>query len=214
MGGGPQKLGACLRRCLLDRRLHSQPYALAPHLHDSANTDASPHPHRVTRVRCSLDPRPSPRLSPAMPHTQSAAELLELGKAFYRERNYERALKAFMEVSGRLDSARYLADQQNQAFGASKSDDVKFLDMAVACQIKLADLNSALSVGRKMTKHAAKDARGYLRMGQVLQLQEKPEMALEVYKLGLRRCATEDPDKIRVCIASTTTMQRDADTGS
>ncbi|EKG18144.1 F-box domain cyclin-like protein [Macrophomina phaseolina MS6] len=70
--------------------------------------------------------------------------------------------------------------------------------MAVACYIKLADLPSALSVSRKMTKHAAKDARGYLRMSQVLQLQEKPEMALEIYKLALRRCTTEDPEKIRL----------------
>lgn len=65
-----------------------------------------------------------------------------------------------------------------------------------------------------MTKHAAKDARGYLRMSQVLQLQEKPEMALEIYKLALRRCTTEDPEKIRVCAALASSKPRDADAGS
>lgn len=73
--------------------------------------------------------------------------------------------------------------------------------MAVACYIKLGDLASALYVSRKMTKHAARDARGYLRMGQVLQLQEKAEMALEVYKLGLRRCPSDESESILVCVA-------------
>ncbi|OJD35703.1 f-box domain protein [Diplodia corticola] len=126
-----------------------------------------------------------------MPHTQSAAELLELGKAFYGQRNYERALKAFIH-----------------AFGASASSDIRFLDMAVACHIKLGDLISALALGRKMTKHAAQDARGYLRMGQVLHLQEKPEMAIEVYKLGLRRCPSEDPEKIRLMQAKRDELTR------
>ncbi|KAK0653913.1 F-box/TPR repeat protein pof3 [Lasiodiplodia hormozganensis] len=126
-----------------------------------------------------------------MPHPQSAAELLELGKAFYAQRNYERALKAFTD-----------------AFAASASSDIKFLDMAVACHIKLDDLNSALSLSRKITKHAPKDCRGYLRMGQVLQLQEKPEMALEVYKLGLRRCPSEDPEKLHLMQAKRDELTR------
>ncbi|KAL1647732.1 hypothetical protein SLS58_002533 [Diplodia intermedia] len=126
-----------------------------------------------------------------MPHTRSAAELLELGKAFYGQRNYERALKAFTD-----------------AFSASTSGDIRFLDMAVACHIKLADMNSALSLSRKMTKHATEDARGYLRMGQVLQLQEKTEMAVEVYKLGLRRCSSGDPEKIRLMQAKRDELTR------
>lgn len=93
------------------------------------------------------------------------------------------------------------ANSIRQAFAASAASDIKFLDMAVACHIKLDDLNPALSLSRKITKHAPKDCRGYLRMGQVLQLQEKPEMALEVYKLGLRRCPSEDPEQLHVCAA-------------
>lgn len=126
-----------------------------------------------------------------MPHTKSAAELLELGRAYYSERSYEKALKAFME-----------------AFSASASGDLKFLDMAVACYIKLGDLTSALSAARRMTKHQAGDARGYLRMAQVLHQQEKPEMALEVYKLGLRRCPNESPEKLRLLQAKRDELTR------
>lgn len=38
-----------------------------------------------------------------MPHTKSAAELLELGRAYYSERSYEKALRAFMEVCDALN---------------------------------------------------------------------------------------------------------------
>lgn len=64
-----------------------------PTLDNAINTGASSHPH----------PRLFQVASPLMPHTQSAAELLELGKAYYSERKYERAVKAFMDVSGALN---------------------------------------------------------------------------------------------------------------
>ncbi|KAF2091000.1 hypothetical protein K490DRAFT_62330 [Saccharata proteae CBS 121410] len=109
-----------------------------------------------------------------MPRELAPDEYCELGRAYYAESNHKKALEAF-----------------THAFNASTKQDIKFLDMRASVYEKLDDFNAALKDGRRMIQLGREDPRGYLRTARVLQRQEKSQLALDIYNLGLRRSSKD-----------------------
>jgi tetratricopeptide (TPR) repeat protein len=69
------------------------------------------------------------------------------------------------------------------------------LDNRVAAYLKLGDLQNALRDGRQMIRAAKTDARGYLRVGQVLQKMGKDDQALDIYSLGMKNLPVSNQDR-------------------
>ena len=69
---------------------------------------------------------------------------------------------------------------------------VDLLDNRAATYAKLDRLKPALHDARQMIEQDRSNSTGYLRWGSILQFWKKPEKALEVYQLGLRRVAPDD----------------------
>jgi tetratricopeptide (TPR) repeat protein len=69
------------------------------------------------------------------------------------------------------------------------------LDNRVAAYIKLGDLQNALRDGKQMIRAAKTDARGYLRVGQVLQKMGNDDQALDVYSLGMKNLPVSNQDR-------------------
>ncbi|KAK8173328.1 hypothetical protein IWX90DRAFT_138565 [Phyllosticta citrichinensis] len=107
-----------------------------------------------------------------MPHEKSSSELLARGDIYYQDREFQRAITAYLE-----------------AFESSNDlNDVTPLDKAAACYLRTKDYNSALALTKKMSKVNAGDIRVYLRMGQALQLLQKSALATKIFAKGLQRC--------------------------
>ncbi|KAL9103744.1 MAG: hypothetical protein Q9163_001248 [Psora crenata] len=66
------------------------------------------------------------------------------------------------------------------------------LDKRAATHIKLGDLDQAFSDAREMVRQEESDAIGYLRLGQILQIQGRPLKALKVYEGGIHRISPKD----------------------
>ena len=105
-----------------------------------------------------------------MPHTPPVAELQELAQAQYRRKEYKDALETL-----------------NKAILSVDRPTASLLDNRAAAYEKLDDLNAALKAARDTIKLHEKDATGYLRAGKLLQKMDKPAVALEIYKRGIRK---------------------------
>lgn len=73
---------------------------------------------------------------------------------------------------------------------------VDLLDNRAATYAKLDRLKPALRDARRMIEQDKSNSTGYLRTGSILQSWKQPEKALEVFQLGLRRVAPDDPNMI------------------
>ncbi|KAI9810245.1 MAG: hypothetical protein M1827_006379 [Pycnora praestabilis] len=108
-------------------------------------------------------------------------EAHKLGQQHYRNQNYEAALEAF-----------------NEAVARSHVTSVSLLDNRAATFEKLQDFPCALRDGKRMIHLEKSGTKGYLRTGKILQLMGKQEVALGIYRYGLRNVSTDDPN-YKVC---------------
>ncbi|KAJ4316714.1 hypothetical protein N0V94_005327 [Neodidymelliopsis sp. IMI 364377] len=108
-----------------------------------------------------------------MPRPLSPDECQELGRRYYRLKQFQKALETFNN-------------------GIDASPTTSLYDHRAACYDKLGDYNAAVKDGRAMIKLDKQDARGYLRTASVLEKMDKPETALGIYKYGMKNVPVED----------------------
>ncbi|KAF2623014.1 hypothetical protein BU25DRAFT_200110 [Macroventuria anomochaeta] len=108
-----------------------------------------------------------------MPTTMSPEEYQELGRRYYKRKQLDKALETF-----------------NDAINATPT--LSLHDYRAACYDKLGDYNAAVKDGRAMIKLDKQDVRGYLRTTSVLEKSGKPEIALGIYKYGMKNVPVED----------------------
>jgi F-box/TPR repeat protein Pof3 len=114
-----------------------------------------------------------------MPRPLSSEEYQELGRRYYKLKQFDKALETF-----------------NDAIDASPT--LGLHDHRAACYDKLGDYDAAVRDGRAMIKLEKKDARGYLRTTSVLEKSGKPEIALGIYKYGMKHVPVDDKNfKVR-----------------
>ncbi|PGH14560.1 hypothetical protein AJ80_05880 [Polytolypa hystricis UAMH7299] len=109
------------------------------------------------------------------------AALQTYGQNQYRAKNYEQALDAF-----------------SQALQLGKTNDVGILDNRAATYCKLGNLAAGLRDGRRMVEGDKMDARGYLRIAQILQMMDKRSTALDLYQHALRALPLNNPDRGKI----------------
>ncbi|KAJ4336025.1 hypothetical protein N0V87_005746 [Didymella glomerata] len=108
-----------------------------------------------------------------MPRPLSSEEYQELGRRYYKLKQFDKALETF-----------------NDAIDASPT--LGLHDHRAACYDKLGDYDAAVRDGRAMIKLEKKDVRGYLRTTSVLEKSGKPEIALGIYKYGMKHVPVDD----------------------
>jgi F-box/TPR repeat protein Pof3 len=114
-----------------------------------------------------------------MPRPLSSEEYQELGRRYYKLKQFDKALETF-----------------NDAIDASPT--LGLHDHRAACYDKLGDYDAAVRDGRAMIKLEKKDARGYLRTNIVFEKSGKPEIALGIYKYGMKHVPVDDKNfKVR-----------------
>lgn len=112
-----------------------------------------------------------------MPDTLSSEDYVSLGRQYYKNAKYDKALLNFTRAIDNGD------------------DDVGTLDNRAATLEKLDRLQDALKDGRRMIRSDKKDVRGYLRAGRILQKmkdERSEQTALEIYRLGLKNVRKTD----------------------
>ncbi|KAF2494184.1 hypothetical protein BU16DRAFT_464551 [Lophium mytilinum] len=105
----------------------------------------------------------------------SAAEYQELGKRYYKHKEYQKAVDAFTE-----------------AIESMIIPTVAMLNNRAASFEKLQNFKMACKDGRHMIKLDKGDARGYLRTADILQKMEKLDSAVDIYKYGLKNVSVTD----------------------
>ncbi|KAJ4375449.1 hypothetical protein N0V86_006980 [Didymella sp. IMI 355093] len=108
-----------------------------------------------------------------MPRPLSPEEYQELGRRYYKLKQFNKALQTF-----------------NEAIDASPTFSLH--DHRAACYDKLGDYDAAVRDGRAMIKLDKQDVRGYLRTTSVLEKSGKPEIALGIYKYGMKHVPVDD----------------------
>ncbi|KAH8728514.1 hypothetical protein GQ44DRAFT_702407 [Phaeosphaeriaceae sp. PMI808] len=103
----------------------------------------------------------------------SPDEYQELGRRYYKLKQYEEAAKAFTE-------------------GIDIAPTVSLYDHRAAAYDRLEDYNAAVKDGREMIKLDKEDVKGYLRTASVLEKMEKAETALAIYKYGMKNVPVGD----------------------
>ncbi|KAI5211919.1 hypothetical protein AUEXF2481DRAFT_26792 [Aureobasidium subglaciale EXF-2481] len=105
-----------------------------------------------------------------MPHIPPTIELLEHARLQYRRKEYAKAV-----------------DLLDLAIRHEPSPSVKLLDTRAAVHEKLGDHKLALKDARTCIRIFEKDPTGYLRAGKVLQMMQKTDVALSIYKHGISK---------------------------
>jgi tetratricopeptide (TPR) repeat protein len=114
-----------------------------------------------------------------MPRQTTSEEFQELGRGYYKLKQYQKAIEAFTQ-------------------GIEISPTPSLYDYRAASYDKLADYNAAVKDGREMIKLDKKDIKGYLRTASVLEKMEKQEVALGIYKYGMKNVPVDDKNfKVR-----------------
>ncbi|KAH7394555.1 hypothetical protein BKA66DRAFT_509801 [Pyrenochaeta sp. MPI-SDFR-AT-0127] len=103
----------------------------------------------------------------------SAEEHQELGRRYYKLKQYEKAVEALTQ-------------------GIDSTPTLGLYDHRAASYDKLKDFNAAVKDGREMIKLDKKEVKGYLRTASVLEKMEKPETALGIYKYGMKNVPIGD----------------------
>ena len=116
-----------------------------------------------------------------MARTMSTEEYQELGKSYYKQKQYEKAVKAF-----------------TTGIEAAVIPSVNLYDYRAASYEKLTDFNAAVKDGRETIRLNKRDVRGYLRTASVLKKMNKLDTALNIYKYGLKNVPVDNKDfKVR-----------------
>ena len=155
------------------------------------------------------------RLLPTVALKTRVDELVQRGQECYRRKEYTAALKALDKVSQpfRIYLSVYLLT--NQAILESNgTPPITAYDNRAAVYIKLKQLPKALVDGRHMINNWSQNGtvglltpkiillcsflcQGYLRTGQILQLQKQQTLAYDIYLLGLRKLP-KDSSELKV----------------
>jgi F-box/TPR repeat protein Pof3 len=136
-----------------------------------------------------------------MPRPLSPDECQELGRRYYKLKQFQKALDTFND-------------------GIDASPTISLYDHRAACYDKLGDYNAAVKDGRAMIKLDKQDVRGYLRTASLLEKMDKPETALGIYKYGMKNVPVEDKNfrvilvhapsmSVLTCAASPATPRQD-----
>lgn len=112
-----------------------------------------------------------------MARTLSAEDYQELGKTYYKRKQYQQAIEAF-----------------TQGIDTAVIPSVALYDYRAASYEKLANFNAAVKDGREAIRLNKKDVKGYLRTGSVLQKMNKLDTALNIYKYGMKNVSVEHKD--------------------
>jgi tetratricopeptide (TPR) repeat protein len=111
--------------------------------------------------------------SQAMPSQLSSEELQALGRNYYKFKQYDKAVDMF-----------------TQAIDIAPSLDLH--DHRAACYERLNDYNAAVKAGREMIKLDKQGVKGYLRTASVLEKMDKLDVALGIYKYGMKNVPVVD----------------------
>lgn len=114
-----------------------------------------------------------------MPRTMSPEEYQELGRRYYKLKQYEKAIETFTH-------------------GIESAPTTSLYDHRAAAYDRLDNYDAAIRDGRSMIKHDKQDVRGYLRTASVLEKMGKLETALGIYKYGMKNVPVGDKNfKVR-----------------
>ncbi|USP79325.1 hypothetical protein yc1106_06599 [Curvularia clavata] len=111
-----------------------------------------------------------------MSRHMSAKEYQQLGRTFYKRKEYTQAVMTF-----------------TKGISICSEPTVDLYDDRAAAYIKLERFGEAVKDGKEMIRLDATNVRGYYRVGQALEKMGKGEKALEIYKYGMKRFGPKDP---------------------
>jgi len=116
-----------------------------------------------------------------MARTLSPEEYQELGKSYYKLKQYDKAVEAF-----------------THGIDASVIPSATLYDYRAAAHEKLTDFNAAVKDGRLAIRTHKQDVRGYLRTASALQKMDKLDTALGIYRYGMKNVPLTHKD-FQVC---------------
>jgi F-box/TPR repeat protein Pof3 len=120
--------------------------------------------------------------SPDMARNMSSDEYQELGRRYYKLKQYKEAVEAFTN-------------------GINVAPTVSLFDHRAAAYDRLEDYGAAVKDGREMIKLNKQDVKGYLRTASILEKMEKLETALGIYKYGMKNVPVSDKNfKVRTSL--------------
>lgn len=108
-----------------------------------------------------------------MPRLMTPDEYQELGRSYYKLRQFDKALETF-----------------NNAIDAYPT--LGLHDHRAACYDKLGNYKAAVEDGRTMIKLDKQEVRGYLRTASVLEKMDLPDRALAIYQYGMKHVPVDD----------------------
>lgn len=116
-----------------------------------------------------------------MARQMSAEEYQELGRNFYKLKEYGKALETF-----------------TKGIENCSKPTLNLYDYRAATYDKLERFSDAVKDGREMIRLNKTDVKGYLRTGSVLEKMGKEETALGIYKYGMKNISAKDKN-FKVC---------------
>lgn len=117
-----------------------------------------------------------------MARQMSAEEFQELGRNYYKLRQYDKALETF-----------------TKGIETCQKPTLNLYDYRAATYDKLERFSDAVKDGREMIRMQKSDVKGYLRAASVLEKMGKEETALGIYKYGMKNVGSKDKN-FKVCI--------------
>lgn len=105
----------------------------------------------------------------------SAEEFQELGRNYYKLRQYDKALETF-----------------TKGIETCQKPTLNLYDYRAATYDKLERFSDAVKDGREMIRMQKSDVKGYLRTASVLEKMGKEETALGIYKYGMKNVGSRD----------------------
>jgi F-box/TPR repeat protein Pof3 len=117
-----------------------------------------------------------------MARHMTAEESQELGRNYYKLKQYDKALETF-----------------TKGIETCEKPALSLYDYRAATYDKLERFSDAVKDGREMIKLDKTDVKGYLRTASVLEKMGKEEMALKIYKYGMKNVGAKDKN-FKVCI--------------
>lgn len=114
-----------------------------------------------------------------MSRRMSPEEYQELGKRYYKLKQYDKAVEAFTS-------------------GLDMTPSLSLFDHRAAAYDRMEDYNAAVKDGREMIRLDKQDVKGYFRTANILEKMEKSETALGIYKYGMKNVPVSDKNfKVR-----------------
>ncbi|KAF2864858.1 hypothetical protein BDV95DRAFT_588191 [Massariosphaeria phaeospora] len=115
-----------------------------------------------------------------MVQTLSSDDYEQLGRSYYKKKQYEKAVEAFTTAIETSTSATAISS---------------LYDRRAATHDKLENLNAALQDGRDAIRANKQDVRGYLRTASVLEKKNMLDKAVAIYAYGLKHVPVEHRDE-------------------